>query len=91
MRLFRLLVSAGRRSGVGGLAECEHLGLDDWARKVISKGGDSDPPLAARTVGSWSCFLPAWSSPTARSEFGVALDQPVWAWLGCGCHVGLTF
>ena len=30
--------------------------------------GDSDPPLAARTVGSRSWFRPAWSRPTARSD-----------------------
>jgi hypothetical protein len=47
MRLFRLLVSVCRRRGVGGLAECEHVGLDAGARKVLSKVRSViEPPLA---------------------------------------------
>jgi hypothetical protein len=47
MRLFRLLVSVCRRSGVGGLAECEHAGLDAGARKGDLEGAVGDQtPLA---------------------------------------------
>jgi hypothetical protein len=47
MRLFRLLVSAFRRSRVGGLAECEHVGLNAGGEESDLEGAVGDrAPLA---------------------------------------------
>jgi hypothetical protein len=47
MRLLRLLVSVCRRSGVGGLAEREHVGLDAGGEEGDLEGAVGDrAPLA---------------------------------------------